>query len=396
MAGRGGSLQREPQVELRKLEDDYCEFVLKNTDVSMANALRRVILVEVPTIAIELVEFEANTTVLNDEFLAHRLGLVPLVSTRVHEMKSIYEAAEDDDFLDVQLALDVRCTSDDTISVTSKDLQLDPSYPGKGGVLLPPCTQRGCAALWGSRPVPPRSACVQWTCGRVQGPAAPRGAASRSEEWQQNSRSAAEAACTGGVICTRPCPRTRPPPPPPPDIHPVGYHDPADRGILLVKMRRGQELKLRAVARKGTGKDHAKWMPVATCVFQYMPEITINHALMDTLTDEQKEEWCDADPRKTFKLNKLTHRVEVANPEAYMYDGEVIAKAEEMGKPGLVTIKQKQDTFIFRVEGTGVLRPEDIVLTACELLARKIRNLQAALDEEANLYDQGGAAPMAV
>ncbi|KAL4444006.1 hypothetical protein ABPG75_011743 [Micractinium tetrahymenae] len=307
MAGRGGSLKREPQVELRKLDDDYCEFVLKNTDASMANALRRVILVEVPTIAVELVEFEANTTVLNDEFIAHRLGLVPLVSSRVHEMKSIYEAADDDDFLDVQLSLDVKCTSDDTISVTSKDLQLDPAYP---------------------------------------------------------------------------------------DIHPVGYHDPCDRGILLVKMRRGQELKLRAVARKGTAKDHAKWMPVATCVFQYMPEITINHALMDTLTDEQKEEWCDADPRKTFKLNKLTHRVEVTNPELYMYDGEVIAKAEEMGKPGLVTIKQKQDTFIFRVEGTGVLRLEDIVLTACEVLARKIRNLQAALEEEATLFDQGGAAPM--
>jgi DNA-directed RNA polymerase II subunit RPB3 len=41
---------------------------------------------------VELVEFEANTTVLNDEFLAHRLGLVPLVSHRVHEMKSIYDA----------------------------------------------------------------------------------------------------------------------------------------------------------------------------------------------------------------------------------------------------------------------------------------------------------------
>lgn len=35
-------------------------------------------------------------------------------------------------------------------------------------------------------------------------------------------------------------------------------------------------------------------------------------------------------------------QVEVVNPELYMYDGEVIAKAEEMGKPGLVTIKQKQ------------------------------------------------------
>lgn len=30
---------------------------------------------------------------LNDEFLAHRLGMVPLVSARVHDMKSIYEDA---------------------------------------------------------------------------------------------------------------------------------------------------------------------------------------------------------------------------------------------------------------------------------------------------------------
>lgn len=29
---------------------------------------------QVPTVAIELVEVEINTTVLNDEFLAHRLG----------------------------------------------------------------------------------------------------------------------------------------------------------------------------------------------------------------------------------------------------------------------------------------------------------------------------------
>jgi hypothetical protein len=74
------SYARKPEVEVRRITDDYGEFVLRGTDVSMANALRRVMIAEVPTIAIDLVEFENNTTVLNDEFLAHRLGLVPLVS----------------------------------------------------------------------------------------------------------------------------------------------------------------------------------------------------------------------------------------------------------------------------------------------------------------------------
>jgi DNA-directed RNA polymerase II subunit RPB3 len=47
--------------------------------------------------------------------------------------------------------------------------------------------------------------------------------------------------------------------------------------------------------------------------------------------------------------------VTVAEPEAYAFDEEVLKKAAELGKPGLVDIKQRQDTFIFRVEGTGVL-----------------------------------------
>ena len=68
---------------IRHLERDSCEFVLSGTDPSVANALRRVILVEVPTIAVDLVEIENNTTALNDEFIAHRLGLIPLVSEKV-------------------------------------------------------------------------------------------------------------------------------------------------------------------------------------------------------------------------------------------------------------------------------------------------------------------------
>lgn len=112
------ALRRQPNVELRTLTDDYCEFVLSNTDVSIANALRRIILSHVPTIAVDLVEIDENSTVLNDEFLAHRLGLIPIVSNRVKEMKSPFESDADDDFTDVELSIDVKCTTDDTLDVS--------------------------------------------------------------------------------------------------------------------------------------------------------------------------------------------------------------------------------------------------------------------------------------
>jgi DNA-directed RNA polymerase II subunit RPB3 len=82
-----------------------------------------------------------------------------------------------------------------------------------------------------------------------------------------------------------------------------------EKPIVLVKMRRGQELKLRAVARKGIGKDHAKWIPVATAVYHFMPTITINEALVEELSEGEREELARSDPSGTFKYNQVTRRV---------------------------------------------------------------------------------------
>lgn len=87
---------------------------------------------QVPTIAIDLVDFENNTSVLNDEFIAHRLGLIPLVSDRARLLYRPFETTGDDQEAEVEFHLSAKCTSDEPLDVT--DLDLLPSNPSLGVV----------------------------------------------------------------------------------------------------------------------------------------------------------------------------------------------------------------------------------------------------------------------
>ena len=68
------------RLEVTHSDDETVEFDLSGVDVSFANALRRIMLAEVPTMAIETVYVEQNEGVVQDEVLAHRLGLVPIAA----------------------------------------------------------------------------------------------------------------------------------------------------------------------------------------------------------------------------------------------------------------------------------------------------------------------------
>jgi DNA-directed RNA polymerase II subunit RPB3 len=335
--GSGVVSARQPVVQLRRADDDYCEFLLTNTDASVANALRRIMIAEVPTVAIDLVEFEDNTTVLNDEFIAHRLGLIPLVSHRAGEMKLPYELYERDEEAEVVFTLDVRCTdARHTMEVTDLDLVPADEHARQ---CLPVSKQRALDAA----------------AAAAGGGGAGGGA--------------------GGA-----------------DGDGAGA---APRPVVIAKMRGGQALKLRAIARKGIGKDHAKWIPVATATYQFVPKITVNDALVAELTEAERRALVDANPatagegsRNAFRYDPVTRRVLVVDPEAYAYDGEVLAKAEELGKPGAIEIVPQQDQFLFRVEGTGALPADLVVRNALGVLRRKLAALQRdveALRDEAEL-----------
>eukprot|EP00891_Asterochloris_glomerata_P004993 jgi/Astpho2/4993/e_gw1.00070.21.1_t len=75
--GKWANAFRITKVEGRD-SDFTLEFEMVGVDPSIANALRRILIAEVPTMAIEHVFYINNTSVISDEVLAHRLGLVPL------------------------------------------------------------------------------------------------------------------------------------------------------------------------------------------------------------------------------------------------------------------------------------------------------------------------------
>ncbi|MBI2582249.1 DNA-directed RNA polymerase subunit D [Candidatus Woesearchaeota archaeon] len=69
-------------MKCEKLKDDKknkkLSFLLSGSNEVFANAIRRLIIEEVPTLAVEEVEIKDNNSALHDEMLALRLGLIPI------------------------------------------------------------------------------------------------------------------------------------------------------------------------------------------------------------------------------------------------------------------------------------------------------------------------------
>lgn len=144
--------------------------------------------------AIDLVEIETNTSVLPDEFLSHRLGLIPLSSKNVDDV--VYsrdcDCEQYCELCSVTLSLHARCTGDEIMKVYARDLVVD---------------------------------------------------SMRANEW------------VGNPVIT----------------------DPDRLGTLICKLRKGQELRLKCIAKKGIAKEHAKWSAAAAIAFEYDPWNKLHH-----------------------------------------------------------------------------------------------------------------------
>lgn len=99
---------KEMKVNILNLDDSEMTFEIIGIDAPIANALRRIIISEIPTMAIEKVTMWQNTSIIHDEVLCHRLGLIPIkVDPRAFTFKK--DTDEENENNCVKFKLHVKC-----------------------------------------------------------------------------------------------------------------------------------------------------------------------------------------------------------------------------------------------------------------------------------------------
>jgi len=108
-------------MEIVKHGEEAITFILKGFNNGIANSLRRIILSEIPILSIDVVQVYQNDSLLDDEFIAHRLGMVVLDSSAIYSGKLNRDTK-------ITFTLDVTCDSYETIDVTVDMIKSDNSH----------------------------------------------------------------------------------------------------------------------------------------------------------------------------------------------------------------------------------------------------------------------------
>jgi len=331
-------------------------FELKGVDVSFANALRRIMIAEVPTMAIEHVYMWNNTSVIHDEVLSHRMGLIPInVDPRLLEdVDDDYDASMATDRNTVVFRLGVTCGKDEASTDTggkrhvSKDAKPAVSNPTRdsigGNKVVDGAAEMASTMHFGGN-----------VANNVEVPHVPytKHVYSGDMHWMPQGDQAASF---------------------PDGIRPV-HED-----ILIAKLRPGQTIQLEAHARKGTGKDHAKFSPVATAAYRLMPKIELLSPVYDDLADE-----LDLYEPGVFKIvpcpagSGHVKQALVHNPYA------CTMSRNYMRNPILkdaVKITRDPQHFIFSIESVGMMPAAVVLAESLRVLKEKCQNIIRLVDEE--------------
>ncbi len=268
------------KIEVLEKNDINLRILVKDADVPLMNALRRIALAEVPSMAIDEVVMIENSSILQDEIVSHRLGLTPLKT----------------DLDTYNLPEDCECKSEFGCPQCRVTLTLD------------------AEAKEGTRTV-----------------------------------------YSGELVSENP------------DIIPI-----SDK-VPLIKLAKGQKLKLEAYARLGKGKNHAKWQPTAVCAYKYFPKIEV-----PTKKCEDCQKCADICPKKVYTVKD--EKIEVRDLMACNLCMDCVEACTTEPKP--IKVEWEKNMFIMNIESTGGLPPERILREATKILDKQLIEFEDQLKVE--------------
>jgi DNA-directed RNA polymerase subunit D len=265
------------KIEVIEKDEINLRIVVRDADVPLMNALRRIALAEVPSMAIDEVVMIENSSILQDEMIAHRLGLVPLKT----------------DLDSYNLPEDCECQSEFGCTKCRVTLTLD------------------AESNESTRPV-----------------------------------------YSGELVSENP------------DVVPVSEK------IPVVKLAKGQKLKLEAYARLGKGKVHAKWQPVCVCAYKYYPKIEV-----PSKACEECAKCVDICPKKVLSMKG--NKVEVRDLLACNLCMDCVETCPQ--KDSGIKVEWEKNAFVMNIESNGGLPSGRILQEATKILDNQLKDFEKQL-----------------
>lgn len=308
------------QIKFHKNEPFDAVFSLVGVDASLANAFRRILLSEIPTLAFEDVFVSQNTSIIQDEVLAHRLGLVPIKGSQSSmrwmtwrpSRGEVDESTRSTDYNTVQASLRVECKWKEGGEKRFAEGETDPDELYEN------------AHVYASN--------IEFETIGQQG---------KTQFSQANG--------------------------------PLGMVNP---DILVAKLRPGQELDIFMHAVKGVGADHAKFSPVATASYRLLPTINI----LEPITGPAAKRFASCFPEGVISVEDGPQGEQAVVNDTFKdtVTREVLRHEEFKDK---VKLGRQRDHFIFSVESTGQLNSDDLFIDSVKALKQKCFRLQACLQD---------------
>jgi DNA-directed RNA polymerase I and III subunit RPAC1 len=331
------TILKKLNVNFHKNDQYDSVFSLVGIDASVANAYRRIMLSEIPTLAIEDVFVYDNTSIIQDEVLCHRIGLIPFTGSRegLRWMQWFKKGPPKDDPAQQHI-----------FQQSGEVIDPNASVPRDNNTIV---LELNVTCEW-----------------RQEG----------KELARQGERDPNKLYINSSVYAHQF------------QFHPQGQQSeyftgddvirPVNPDILIAKLRPGQTIHLQCHCIKGIGADHAKFSPVATASYRLLPSINIKEPILGA--DAKKFARCF--PRGVIALEDDAATGEkkavVANPMKDTVSRECLRHDEFKDKVQLGRIR---DHFIFSVESTGQIDSDEVFLESVRALKIKCERFKRNLND---------------